>query len=344
MNKIALSFLLLVAALLLVLPAGAVNASAPAASSAYSSGLGPVRITEGYRPHPRDPSSAPSSIPGPQVAELQTVPAVPGVTFQVAGQQFVTGADGSTVIMVPKPGDYDLQVITDTFQDPYRRVEFSRWLSESFEPTRQVHLPAKEAVQVGLNVYELVGQKFRHNSGLVSMVVANRHPLPYRGDYDAARESFTKAWDIAQQTTTPNDPVRYDVLKRLTSVRAAAGLVISSARAILELPLPQDVGADLVVAPLHLVELVAVKKHFEGAKAVDGVDLKIKNGEFMVFLGPSGGGKTTLMRLCAGLEKPTEGKIIIDGEIVNDLPPRERGIAMVFQNYALYPHKSVFKT
>lgn len=91
------------------------------------------------------------------------------------------------------------------------------------------------------------------------------------------------------------------------------------------------------------VELIGVKKYFGHVKAVDGVDLVIKDGEFVVLLGPSGSGKTTLMRLLAGLEKPTEGKIIIDGEAVNEMPPRLRGIAMVFQSYALYPHKTVFK-
>jgi multiple sugar transport system ATP-binding protein len=91
------------------------------------------------------------------------------------------------------------------------------------------------------------------------------------------------------------------------------------------------------------VKLVGIKKHFEGVKAVDGIDLEIADGEFLVLLGPSGSGKTTLMRLIAGLEKPTDGgQISIDGSVVNDLPPRERGIAMVFQSYALYPHKSVF--
>ena len=94
---------------------------------------------------------------------------------------------------------------------------------------------------------------------------------------------------------------------------------------------------------MAFVQLRGIKKHFGTVKAVDGVDLEIKDGEFLVLLGPSGSGKTTLMRLCAGLEKPTAGELVIDGEVVNDVPPRERGIAMVFQSYALYPHKTVFK-
>ena len=94
---------------------------------------------------------------------------------------------------------------------------------------------------------------------------------------------------------------------------------------------------------MAFVELRDITKHFGAVKAVDGVDLEISAGEFLVLLGPSGGGKTTLMRLCAGLEQPTAGRLVIDGQVVNDIPPRERGIAMVFQSYALYPHKTVFK-
>jgi multiple sugar transport system ATP-binding protein len=90
------------------------------------------------------------------------------------------------------------------------------------------------------------------------------------------------------------------------------------------------------------VQLRGLKKYFSGVKAVDGIDLEIKDGEFLALLGPSGSGKTTLMRLVAGLEAPTDGSIVIDDTVVNDLTPRERGIAMVFQSYALYPHKSVF--
>jgi multiple sugar transport system ATP-binding protein len=82
-------------------------------------------------------------------------------------------------------------------------------------------------------------------------------------------------------------------------------------------------------------------KMFGDFAAVDGVDLEVKEGEFMVFLGPSGCGKTTFLRMIAGLEKPTSGDIIIGDRVVNDLPPRARGIAMVFQGYGLYPHLKV---
>jgi multiple sugar transport system ATP-binding protein len=76
--------------------------------------------------------------------------------------------------------------------------------------------------------------------------------------------------------------------------------------------------------------------------AVVNVDLESREGEFLVLLGPSGSGKTTLLRMIAGLEEPTSGDILIGGRVVNDLTPRERGIAMVFQSYALYPHLSVY--
>ncbi len=77
--------------------------------------------------------------------------------------------------------------------------------------------------------------------------------------------------------------------------------------------------------------------------AVNNVNLETREGEFLVFLGPSGSGKTTLLRMIAGLETPTEGEILIGGRVVNDLSPRDRRIAMVFQSYALYPHLSVYK-
>ncbi len=90
------------------------------------------------------------------------------------------------------------------------------------------------------------------------------------------------------------------------------------------------------------VEVKDIKKYFGEVHALDGVDLSIKEGEFLVLLGPSGSGKTTLMRIIAGLEKPTAGKVFIGERMVNDLPPRARNIAMVFQSYALYPHMKVF--
>jgi multiple sugar transport system ATP-binding protein len=91
------------------------------------------------------------------------------------------------------------------------------------------------------------------------------------------------------------------------------------------------------------VETRAIRKEFGDHTAVDGVDLTIREGEFLVLLGPSGCGKTTLLRMIAGLEKQTSGDVMIGGQVVNDLPPRARKIAMVFQSYALYPHLTVEK-
>ena len=89
------------------------------------------------------------------------------------------------------------------------------------------------------------------------------------------------------------------------------------------------------------VDIQHLSKRFGDLHAVDDVDLSIHEGEFLVLLGPSGCGKTTLLRMIAGLERPTAGEIRIGGERVNDAPPRARGIAMVFQSYALYPHRTV---
>jgi multiple sugar transport system ATP-binding protein len=91
------------------------------------------------------------------------------------------------------------------------------------------------------------------------------------------------------------------------------------------------------------VELRGVTKVYEGSEtpAVNGVDLHIDESEFVVLLGPSGCGKTTLLRTVAGLERPTGGEVLIGGNVVNGLPPRARKVAMVFQSYALYPHKTV---
>lgn len=92
------------------------------------------------------------------------------------------------------------------------------------------------------------------------------------------------------------------------------------------------------------IQLKGVEKVYpNGFKAIHGIDLEIKDGEFMVFVGPSGCAKSTLLRMIAGLESITGGEIIINDRCVNDELPKERGIAMVFQNYALYPHMSVYK-
>ena len=89
------------------------------------------------------------------------------------------------------------------------------------------------------------------------------------------------------------------------------------------------------------ITLSGVKKRYKTTNVIHGVDVEIEPGEFVVILGPSGCGKSTLLRMIAGLEDISEGTISIAGTVVNQLEPRERGCAMVFQNYALYPHMSV---
>ena len=89
------------------------------------------------------------------------------------------------------------------------------------------------------------------------------------------------------------------------------------------------------------ITLKKVRKAFGDAVIIPGADLEIREGEFIVFVGPSGCGKSTLLRLIAGLEDLTSGSMSIDGKDVTGAPPSERGLAMVFQSYALYPHMSV---
>ncbi len=90
------------------------------------------------------------------------------------------------------------------------------------------------------------------------------------------------------------------------------------------------------------ITLKDIRKAFGSVEVIKGVDLEVKSGEFMVFVGPSGCGKSTLLRLISGLEDITSGTMSFDGQVVNDLAPSKRGIAMVFQSYALYPHMKVY--
>jgi multiple sugar transport system ATP-binding protein len=91
------------------------------------------------------------------------------------------------------------------------------------------------------------------------------------------------------------------------------------------------------------LELQGVVKRFGAVEVIHGVSLAIRDGEFIVFVGPSGCGKSTLLRMIAGLEATTAGAVLIDGEVMNEVPAAKRGLAMVFQSYALYPHMSVRK-
>ncbi len=94
-----------------------------------------------------------------------------------------------------------------------------------------------------------------------------------------------------------------------------------------------------------MAELILSKvcKSFGRVEVIHDVDLHLRDREFVVFVGPSGCGKSTLLRLIAGLEDITSGELLIDGERVNDLKPKQRGVAMVFQSYALYPHMTAYQ-
>ncbi len=89
--------------------------------------------------------------------------------------------------------------------------------------------------------------------------------------------------------------------------------------------------------------LSAIRKSFGAVGVLKGVDLYVAAGEFVVFVGPSGCGKSTLLRVTAGLDEQTSGDLRIDGHLMNGVPPAKRGIAMVFQSYALYPHPTAAK-
>src|SRR3712207_6292464 len=91
------------------------------------------------------------------------------------------------------------------------------------------------------------------------------------------------------------------------------------------------------------VQLTNVNKAFGETRVLKDINLSIEDGQFVVFVGPSGCGKSTLLRVIAGLEEITSGELRIGGRLVNDASPAERGIAMVFQSYALYPHMSVYE-
>ena len=91
------------------------------------------------------------------------------------------------------------------------------------------------------------------------------------------------------------------------------------------------------------INLINICKSFGKTKVIHNVTLTVETGEFVVFVGPSGCGKSTLLRMIAGLESISEGQLMIGGQDVSDWPPSKRGIAMVFQSYALYPHLNVFE-
>src|SRR5579864_715092 len=91
------------------------------------------------------------------------------------------------------------------------------------------------------------------------------------------------------------------------------------------------------------VDLRNVRKSYGALEVIHGIDVQVADGEFIVVVGPSGCGKSTLLRMVAGLETITAGEISIGGRVVNEVEPKDRNIAMVFQNYALYPHMTVYE-
>ena len=92
---------------------------------------------------------------------------------------------------------------------------------------------------------------------------------------------------------------------------------------------------------MSTIQIENVRKSYGAADIIKGVNFTVENGQFAVLVGPSGCGKSTLLRMIAGLESITSGDLKIDGARINDVPPDKRGIAMVFQSYALYPHMTV---
>jgi multiple sugar transport system ATP-binding protein len=103
--------------------------------------------------------------------------------------------------------------------------------------------------------------------------------------------------------------------------------------------IPKNRGAGYSMAELTIKNVV---KNYGRTEVIHGINLDIRDKEFLVLVGPSGCGKSTLLRMIAGLEKISQGTISINGKVVNDITPKDRGLAMVFQNYALYPHMNVF--
>ena len=184
-------------------------------------------------------------------------------------------------------------------------------------------------------------------------------PVAIPGILSAGIFAFTLSWNefiyalvfmaSADQKTVPGrrglgaDPRRHLLLGPADGGRAAR---LGAGRARLFLlrrvlrHRPHRLGEGLTMAIVTIRDLN--KKYENGFHAVKDVNLEIRDKEFVVLVGPSGCGKTTTLRMVAGLEEITSGEIRIGEQVVNDLPPMDRNIAMVFQNYALYPHKTVF--
>ena len=158
----------------------------------------------------------------------------------------------------------------------------------------------------------------------------------------------TSAGDDAAPIATAHAG-NYPVPSRLVAGLAGGGLNCRAGGVIIPTALgarrgqpterpPGGVGAERKMAS---VEIRKIDKYFGSVHILHGVEIDIPDGEFVVLVGPSGCGKSTLLRMVAGLEEITNGEIAIGGRVVNQVPPKDRDIAMVFQNYALYPHMTV---
>src|SRR5262249_23594827 len=146
---------------------------------------------------------------------------------------------------------------------------------------------------------------------------------------------------VAQRPPLLQVEARAAGASRLRRIRRAKPILVSRSPMRRQTQILRKRGA----TNMAVVETRHLTKVFKEGQlgAVNDVNLLTNEGEFLVILGPSGSGKTTLLRMIAGLETPTSGDILIGGQVVNELSPRERRIAMVFQSYALYPHLSVYK-
>src|SRR5678815_58816 len=166
--------------------------------------------------------------------------------------------------------------------------------------------------------------------------VVGRLPLPH-GLHHLGRPARAARWD--RHHPHPRRRLRLGPDHgRVPARRAAAAADLRLPHGLLHRR--PDGGRDegLTMARVSLKQLV---KNYEDTPAVRGIDLDILDKEFVVLVGPSGCGKTTTLRMIAGLEDITAGEVVIGEDVVNDVPPKDRNIAMVFQNYALYPHMTV---
>jgi len=103
----------------------------------------------------------------------------------------------------------------------------------------------------------------------------------------------------------------------------------------------QRASLTMAKSSIHAIQFEKVSRHFGEVKAVDNADLKVEDGECFSMLGPSGSGKTTCLRMIAGFDRPTSGRIHLYGEDVSNLPPYDRDVNTVFQDYALFPHMTI---